>query len=113
MAELAIANEALYEVLVILLRNAVEAMEGRGRAAIGLSRVPGRMRIAVRDEGPGIGTGALEHIFEPGYTTKPGGSGYGLFLARRIVADAGGRLTPRGGAGRGTVMELELPLGRS
>ena len=61
------------------------------------------------DEGPGIPPEKLERIFDPGYTTKPGGSGYGLFLARRVLGEAGGALRARAGDAGGTVMELRLP----
>jgi len=108
--EPAIAAEDLFEVLVILLRNAVEAMGGEGGVRIGLTRDAGELRVAVSDEGPGIAREDLGRIFEPGFTTKAGGSGYGLFLARRIVGDVGGRLDARPAPGRGTVMDLRLPV---
>lgn len=103
------AAPVLFEVLVTLLRNSTEAMGGRGRGSVDARRVGDEVRIAVRDEGPGIGGDALSRIFEPGYTTKPRGSGYGLFLARRRVSEAGGRLSASSDAGKGTVMEIALP----
>ena len=51
----------------------------------------------------------LDEIFKPGYTTKDGGSGYGLFLARRIMEEHGGRIHLGQGANRGGVVELWLP----
>jgi signal transduction histidine kinase len=107
----AMAEDELCEVLVILLRNAVEAMDQRGRGAVGLEQRDGELRIQVRDEGPGIADADLARIFEPGYTTKPQGSGYGLFLARRIVTEAGGRLAARRARPRGAILEVSLPLG--
>jgi len=105
----AMPERDLFEVVVIVLRNAVEAMDGRGHGEVELRRLDRELRIAVADEGPGIAQDRLERIFDPGYTTKPGGSGYGLFLARRLLAEAGGCLAARPGSGGGTVMELSLP----
>lgn len=62
----------------------------------------GRVRIVVRDDGPGIPQSVLGRLFEPFFTTKETGSGYGLYLAHEIVHDQGGRLEagndPDGGA---------------
>ena len=49
-------------------------------------------------------------FFEPGYTTKPEGSGYGLFLARRILEKHGGRLEATRTGGGGAAFELALPV---
>ncbi len=100
----------LRELLTILLRNAVEAMRGSGRCTVELAREGDRCRIAIGDEGEGLPPDVEEKLFSPGFTTKPGGSGFGLFLARRIVEDQGGTLKLVPGAERGAVAELELPL---
>ena len=57
-----------------------------------------------------LDAGELEKIFRAGYTTKPRGSGYGLFLARRIVSDSGGVLDGRPGDAGGAVFEVRLPI---
>ena len=62
------------------------------------------------DEGSGITAAALERIFEPGYTTKQGGSGYGLYLARRLVQEAGGCIAARAADGGGAEVEISLPV---
>lgn len=104
-----LAAKSLEEVLIILLRNAAEAMDGRGRAHIeGDARDQG-LRLVVRDEGPGFGATDPNEIFKPGYTTKEGGSGYGLFLARRILEEHGGRLDLASGDERGALVTLWLP----
>jgi len=108
-----LAAKSLEEVLIILLRNAAEAMGGRGRAAIrGVAHDEG-LQLEVRDEGPGFGGVDLAEIFKPGYTTKEGGSGYGLFLARRILEEHGGRLDLETGTGGGAVVTLWLPIASS
>ena len=82
----------LHEVVQILLRNAVEAMDGRGRGEVAV-RVDGAVcEVAVRDHGGGFDPDELETLFKAGFTTKPSGSGYGLFLARRVLSQHGGAL---------------------
>jgi signal transduction histidine kinase len=97
-------------VLLILLRNAVEAMRGSGRGGVAARRDGELLHIEVSDEGPGIDAARAAEIFKPGYTTKPEGSGYGLFLAHRILAEARGSLEARPGKTRGAVLDLTLPI---
>ena len=85
-----------------LLKNAVDALAGRGgRIYIASSRVPEGVRIRVADDGPGIPRELRTRVFEPGFSTKDHGWGVGLALARRIVEENhGGQLqlvpSPRG-----------------
>ena len=74
--------------LEALIKNAIDALGGRG-GTIDLLVEPkeGGARIRVSDDGPGIPRDARSHIFDPGFTTKRGGWGIGLPLARRIVQD--------------------------
>jgi signal transduction histidine kinase len=109
-AEPAIAADKLQEVLLILLRNAVEAMRGNGRGAVNVQRNGDSLHIRVSDSGPGIEPAQAAEIFKPGYTTKPEGSGYGLFLAHRILSEARGTLEARSGNAGGAVLDLSLPI---
>jgi len=63
----------------------------------------------VEDEGPGFGAADLGELLQPGFTTKVEGSGFGLFLARRIIEDHGGRLTLESGSSGGAIVRFELP----
>ncbi|MEZ4280394.1 MAG: HAMP domain-containing sensor histidine kinase [Myxococcota bacterium] len=103
----------LQELLTILLRNAVEAMHGKGACTVSLSLRDDRCRITIADQGEGLSPEAAARLFTPGFTTKAGGSGFGLFLARRIVEDQGGSLRLVPGSEQGAVAELELPLAPS
>lgn len=109
-APVGLAPSDLCEVLVILMRNAVEAMAGRGCARIAVAREGDSVRVSVCDAGRGFDATALERIFEAGYTTKPQGSGYGLYLARRLVVEAGGRIAARSAEGGGAEIEIALPI---
>ena len=112
---LRIPERAFLEVVEILLRNAVEAMNGSGEGSVEMVCEPTRFRTLIRDHGTGLTPETLDEIFKPGYTTKPKGSGYGLFLARRITKEYGGQLSARasGPTTPGAIFELSLPLARS
>ena len=103
----------LEQVLVNLLRNALDATSGVPDAAIDILVSKGdEISIAVRDNGAGIDN--FDSLFEPFYTTKKPGDGVGLGLAisSSIVNDLGGRLTARNGSERGAVFEVRLPISR-
>jgi signal transduction histidine kinase len=97
--------------LEALVKNAVDALSGRGGRVEVLVDAAGRTgRLTVRDDGPGIPAGIRAQLFEPGVTSKPGGWGMGLALARRVVEQQhGGRLAHQPGA-TGTTFVIELPL---
>jgi signal transduction histidine kinase len=70
-----------------------------------------RVIITIIDTGPGIDPGDLSRIFDPYFTTKRGGTGLGLPIAKNIVEGLGGTLTVLGGKGGGTELRIELPGG--
>jgi signal transduction histidine kinase len=108
--QISIPESSLAETLVILFRNAVEAMEGAGQGTLETEVSDGRLQVRIGDEGPGLTASEIEEIFKPGFTTKKHGSGYGLFLARRIAEEHGGSITASARAGQGALFELALPV---
>ena len=66
--------------------------------------------IEVEDDGPGIDEEYLELVFDPGFTTRERGNGYGLSIARRIAQAHHGALRVKSRKGHGTVFRLDLPL---
>ncbi len=101
------------QVIVNLLRNALDAVKDVERPAIDLMLVAGdQVKLTVRDNGPGIES--LDNVFEPFFTTKsPGeGTGLGLAISSGIVSDLGGRLTARNAPDGGAVLEIMLPAWR-
>ncbi len=99
--------------LEAVIKNAIDALSGRGgRIDVTVAATARTARISVRDDGPGVAAEVRAQLFEPGVTTKPGGWGIGLALARRIVQQQhGGRLVYRPGpAGVGAEFVLEFPL---
>jgi two-component system, NtrC family, sensor histidine kinase PilS len=100
---------ALTQVLWNLIRNGAEAMDGRGRLELGLQATGEHIRLSVRDFGKGIPTEELEHIFEPFFSTKAGGTGIGLALVQRIVEEHDGKVEVFSSPGNGTQFVIELP----
>ncbi len=101
----------LEQVLVNLLRNALDATKGTPSPEVKILLTAGDdAMVTVRDNGSGIDD--LDNLFEPFYTTKAPGDGVGLGLAisSGIVNDLGGRLTARNGQDGGAVFEITLPL---
>ncbi len=103
------------QVLLNLVRNALEAMDDVPAAARALTiraRVAGaEVEVAVRDTGPGLAPGAVPLLFTPFFTTKPHGMGLGLSISRSIVEAHEGRLEARPGDGPGATFCFTLPLG--
>lgn len=101
----------LEQVIINLLRNALDATKGVANPRIDLGvSVEQAVHLTVRDNGHGIAE--LNNLFEPFYTTKKPGEGVGLGLAisSGIVTDLGGRLTARNGEKGGAVFEVQLPI---
>ncbi len=70
------------------------------------------LRVAVRDNGPGLTAEQRQNLFAPFYTTKPGGTGLGMAIAQRLVEAHGGQIAP-GEGGPGAEIVLTLPRKRA
>lgn len=103
---------ALKEALMNLVLNSIQAMPDGGEVKIEAA-VEGRtLTISVTDTGPGIASNLQERIFEPFYTTKPGGVGLGLAIVRSRAVELGGsvRLISPVSEGRGARFQMSIPL---
>jgi signal transduction histidine kinase len=110
--------EQLKEVLVNLIINACEAMEGGGRIRIQeeerfVEPLGPVVVVRLTDSGSGIQDSIREQIFQPFFTTKDEGSGLGLSIAARIVANHGGWLDFISNKGEGVTFEMTLPITES
>ena len=114
------------QILMNLVGNAIKFTD-RGGVALNLGLCPGAsrgdgpdhavtIRFAVRDTGPGVPPGAIERIFaefeqaESGPARRHGGSGLGLTISRRLVAEMGGRISVASVPGAGATFTVDLPL---
>jgi signal transduction histidine kinase len=92
-----------------LVQNALDAVAKGGMVSITGQGTATQVQLQVCDTGSGIAAERLEHIFEPLYTTKPGGTGLGLYIVQEIVAAHGGQITVTSVEGQGTTFTLTLP----
>lgn len=114
--------EQLRQVLINLIRNAVQAMAGRGEVVISAQTlVPGRsdqgapsaqtwVVITVSDHGPGIAPEVRQNLFVPFVTTKDRGSGLGLAISQRIIEEMSGRIEVDSQPGHGSTFSVFLPV---
>jgi signal transduction histidine kinase len=94
-----------------LLKNAMEAISGKG--TITISATPngkGMVSIRISDTGCGLTSGEMDHIFDPEYTTKEKGLGLGLALAHEIIRGHGGEIHVESAVGSGTTFDVLLPV---
>ena len=100
----------LQQVLVNLVKNAVQAMTIGGTLTLQTGENPDSVWVSVTDTGGGIPQEQINRIFEPFYTTKKKGSGLGLMIVQRIVRAHNGRIELDSHVGRGTTFKIWLPL---
>ena len=103
-------SDQVHQVLLNLLLNAVQAMEGPGTVRVQIGSREGYASVAVSDTGRGISPQNLPNIFRPFYTTKGDGTGLGLSLAHRIVEDHHGRIEVSSAVGKGSTFTVVLPF---
>ena len=103
-------QERLRMALVNMLVNARHAANGEGEVTLATAANGERVHITIADRGVGIGAEDLAHIFDPYFTTKRGGTGLGLPIAKNIIEGLGGTIAVSSARGRGTEIHLELPL---
>jgi PAS domain S-box-containing protein len=104
----------IQQVVLNLIMNAVEAMEGQladpHRLQLSLSRVAeGEVQVAVRDSGKGISVDGLAKVFDPFWTTKPQGMGLGLGICRSIIESHGGKIWVERNVAHGVTFYFKLP----
>ncbi len=98
------------QVLVNLIKNAMQAMQRGGRLTLASGATPDAVWLSITDTGGGIPPEQLQRIFQPFYTTKEKGTGLGLMIVQRIIRDHGGRVEMDSRVHQGTTFRLWLPL---
>jgi len=100
----------LTQALLNLVINALQALGRGGQIDISAWTEENLAVVQVRDTGPGVAAGKLNAIFDPYFTTKPEGSGLGLWIAQQIVSAHGGMILAANAPGGGALFTLRLPL---
>jgi signal transduction histidine kinase len=99
-------KQALFNIVI----NALEAMPDGGQLALELHAVNGTAQLCVRDSGSGIPPEMLGEIYKLHFTTKQGGTGVGLYVARSVIEAHAGTIRVHSDPGQGTHFEISLPL---
>ncbi len=96
-----------------IIQNAVQAMGATGELTITARRAPtGQVELSLADTGPGIAPEHLEKVFEPLFSTKTHGIGFGLSITKMIVENHGGAVRAQSEPGKGSAFILTLPGGK-
>ncbi len=106
------SRDGLQQVFLNLVNNSMDAMSAGGQLLIATRRGPnGSTEVVVEDTGPGIPAGASDRVFEPMWTTKATGSGFGLAIVRDIIAACGGQIEYDESLTTGARFRVRLPGG--
>lgn len=106
-------NKQLYSwTIENLVKNAIDAMKGKGKLGITILQNDKEVKITVTDSGKGLPKSQFSRIFEPGYTSKKRGWGLGLSLAKRIIEDYhNGKIKVlQSELGKGTTLQIALKI---
>ncbi len=98
------------QVVLNLVLNAIDATEPEGRIAIRAGLDDGGILLAIEDDGRGIALPDQCRMFQPFFTTKPHGTGLGLYVCRQIIQEMGGTLTYETEPGNGSTFFVRLPV---
>ena len=107
---LAFHPSTLRRAVLNVVQNAIEAMPEGGTLRLECLRTAAEVHVRIRDSGSGIPVELVPRIFEPLYTTKPGGTGLGLYIVREILVAHGGGVAVESVEGQGTTFILMFPI---
>ena len=103
-------EKKMIQVLLNLSMNAIHAMPYGGKLRLESRVEDDKAVILVADTGKGISEQDLEKIYEPFFTKKDGGLGFGLSIVQRVIEDHSGRISCESKVDEGTTFRIELPL---
>ncbi|MFT7471178.1 MAG: two-component system sensor histidine kinase FlrB [Kiritimatiellia bacterium] len=106
-------REAIFHALSNLVDNSIKAARFNPCIRLSLSIQNSFYQLTVEDNGPGISESIREHIFEPFYSNRTGGTGIGLAVVHSAIKAGGGEIAIRTARGGGALIEILLPLGQS
>jgi len=103
-------REQIQQVLVNVVLNARQAIAEQGDISIAVAQSNGSAIITVDDTGRGVPPAMLDSLFRPSQSSRPGGLGIGLYQCKKIIEAHGGTIQLRSEAGKGTQVQIALPL---
>jgi signal transduction histidine kinase len=109
--ELFADKQKIQQMVINLVKNAVDALDDGGDIVITAGKGPGQVQLAVRDSGRGMDEETLSKVFDPFFSGKKAGKGYGLglFIVHNIVEEHGGTISAESSPGHGTMFTITLP----
>jgi len=103
-------RDRLKQAFLNITTNALDAMPDGGRLNLVLATQDRHATLAIRDTGPGMSAEVVRKIYNMHFTTKAGGTGIGLYVARSIIEAHGGDIQVDSEPGHGTCFQVQLPL---
>jgi signal transduction histidine kinase len=101
-------RDQLVQAVLNLVLNAIDATDKGGRIEVTARTVDGQLELAVHDNGHGIDPVAAQKLFQPYFTTKPHGTGLGLFVTRKLIQEHGGDVIFQSRPGEGTTFWIRI-----
>lgn len=101
--------DKLKQVFINIISNGIEAMPGGGVIRVKTVKIKGGVEISIGDDGKGMTSEEMKHIFEPFYTTRERGTGLGLAISYKIVQAHNGDIWAVSSPGRGTTFTIQIP----
>jgi signal transduction histidine kinase len=98
------------QVFLNLVLNAIDATGKGGRIEVSAEQSGDCLELTIRDDGHGVSAADAKRLFEPYFTNKKHGTGLGLFVSRKLIADHGGTIDFASTANEGTTFRIRLPL---
>jgi signal transduction histidine kinase len=108
-----IDRDAIRQVLLNIIHNAIDAIQPKGKIQISVERLkknPRFISIRIKDDGKGIPVQNLNKIFQPFFSTKASGSGLGLAISKQLVEQQNGKISILSSEGEGTTVEVLIPV---
>ncbi|MCR4290593.1 MAG: ATP-binding protein, partial [Candidatus Scalindua sp.] len=110
--EISVDSGQIKQVVLNILRNAVESMPDGGDLTIEIKTVGESIKINITDTGKGMTEEVLKNIFNPFFTTKSSGTGIGMAISHKIIDDHGGNINVESEYGKGTTMSISLSINK-
>ncbi len=102
--------DQIWEVVLNLIRNAVDAMPGGGNLTVSTQADGAKALLSISDSGRGMTEEEARNLFVPFFTTKSDGTGLGLAYAQQVISEHGGRIDCATVRGKGSTFSIQLPL---